>query len=536
VHEQAGSSPVNLSVAISDLVNARTGTHISSSGIIVYREAYINIATPSDVNSSTGLTPDILIPAVDPYRKQARNAFPFTIAANQTQSVWFDVFVPPSAPSGYYQGAVTVTNGGLAYATLPVLLSVWNFTLPSTATLTSHYGNEPACIGYYGSYLGCLAYPGAGGIGDEAVALSNVDLAVMMLDHRVTAGQVAYINPSSPPNTWTTYDANYGPLLNGTTANTSTILSGAALTEIIYMAASDSVVNNSNLQDWMSHFIAKGWKSKLLAWTRDEPFGSDWTIVNANGPIYHSTNPPQTVFVTGDIADATANNALAAIDILVPTVGDIDPRAGGNQRSTYNTWLGGKPGRQVWLYEACSSNGPCTNGTPGDATHTWPSVTVDSTPVRNRIMQWIEYLNNVSGDLYYDVNYCWVHPCADGRGNTGSDPWTSIYYSGGNGDGTLVYPGTTAKIGGATPIPLPSVRLKNIRDGMQDYEYLHALTAAGFGSFAIAQAQSFITTAYTFNNDPTALLNARAALGNKLHQLSLSTQPQPPPGISIKVN
>jgi hypothetical protein len=151
-------------------------------------------------------------------------------------------------------------------------------------------------------------------------------------------------------------------------------------------------------------------------------------------------------------------------------------------------------------------------------------------------MQWIEYLNNVSGDLYYDVNYCWVHPCADGRGNTGSDPWTSIYYSGGNGDGTLVYPGTTAKIGGATPIPLPSVRLKNIRDGMQDYEYLHALTAAGFGSFAIAQAQSFITTAYTFNNDPTALLNARAALGNKLHQLSLSTQPQPPPGISIKVN
>jgi hypothetical protein len=532
VHEQAGSSPISLSVTISDLVNARTGTHISSSSIIVYREAYINITTHSDAKGSTGLTPDILIPAVDPYRKQARNAFPFTIAANQTQSVWFDVFIPPSAPSGYYQGTVTVTNGGSTYATLPVLLSVWNFTLPSTASLTSHYGNEPACVGYYGGYLGCMAYPGSGGFSDEGVALSNVDLAVMMLDHRVTAGQVAYPNPSTPPNTWTTYDANFGPLLNGTTANTKTILSGASLTEIIYEAGSDRVVNNSNLQDWMTHFVAKGWQSKLLAWTRDEPHGSDWTIVSANGPIYHGTTPPYNVLVTGNITEATSAGALPDVDILVSIVNDMDPQGGSNQRPTYNTWLAGASNRQVWMYQSCESDA-CMNG--GASTQTWPSLMIDATPVRNRIMQWVEFQYNVTGDLYYDVNYCWVHPCADGRGNTGSDSWIYIYYTGGNGDGTLVYPGTTAKIGGSTPIPLPSMRLKNIRDGMQDYEYLHALTNAGFGSFAMAQIQSFVTNAYTFNNDPTALLGARTALGNKLHQLFLGAAPQPPPGVSIKV-
>jgi hypothetical protein len=160
---------------------------------------------------------------------------------------------------------------------------------------------------------------------------------------------------------------------------------------------------------------------------------------------------------------------------------------------------------------------------------------VDAAPVRNRIMQWIEWMDNATGDLYYDMDYCWVRSCADGSGNTGGDPWTYIYYSGGNGDGTLMYPGTIAKIGGTTPIPLPSMRLKNIRDGYQDYEYLHALANAGLSSFAMAQTQSFITNAYTFSNNPTALLGARTALGNKLHLLSLATAvQQPPPSLSIQ--
>jgi hypothetical protein len=538
VHEQAGSSTINLNVIISDLVNARTGTHITSaSNIIVYREAYVNIVTLSDANGSTGYTPDILIPAVDPYRKQVRNAFPFTIAAHQTQSIWFDVFVPPTAPSGYYQGTVTITNGGTTYATLPVVLAVWNFSLPSTATLTSFYGNDSACFGYYGSY-NCAPYPGSGAYGDPGdtgVALSDVDLAVMLLDHRVTAGMAGDVDPNTPPNIWTNWDSRMAPLLNGTPANTTTILSGAAMTELVYLSGSNNIGTPGNLQDWMTHFVSNGWQSKLLAWSRDEPGNdcSNWASINTNGPIYHGTTPPYPTFVTSGIANATSCGGLSNVDILVVGVDFMDPQGGSNQRSTYNTWLSGKSGRQVWLYEACGSNGRCANYSPGNSTYSWPSLQIDSTPVRNRIMQWIEYLNNVSGDLYYDTTYCWRYSCDDGNHNTGNDPWVYIYAFGGNGDGTLTYPGTTAKIGGTVPIPLPSMRLKSIRDGMQDYEYLHALTVAGQGSFAMSEVQSFITNAYTFNNDPTALLGARTALGNKLHQLSLTPPPQPPTGVTV---
>jgi len=104
----------------------------------------------------------------------------------------------------------------------------------------------------------------------------------------------------------------------------------------------------------------------------------------------------------------------------------------------------------------------------------------------------------------------------------GSDPWASVYFKGGNGNGTLIYPGLPAQIGGNTPVPLPSIRLKHIRDGMQDFEYLYALKQANQASFAQQQAASFITTAYSFSSDPQALLAARDALGNQLQQLAPS--------------
>jgi len=56
---------------------------------------------------------------------------------------------------------------------------------------------------------------------------------------------------------------------------------------------------------------------------------------------------------------------------------------------------------------------------------------------------------------------------------------------------------------------------------MQDYEYLAALDKAGYSTFARTAAESFITNPYTFINEPQALMDARNALGTKLHQLSL---------------
>ena len=99
----AGISAYN--VAMSDLVNAKTGTHISASStdIVLYIERYMNVtiktATGMTFLNTTGHIPDILVPAIDPYYHQTTNAFPMAIQPHQNQSVWVDVHVPASAPS-----------------------------------------------------------------------------------------------------------------------------------------------------------------------------------------------------------------------------------------------------------------------------------------------------------------------------------------------------------------------------------------------------------------------------------------------------
>jgi hypothetical protein len=124
---------------------------------------------------------------VDPYYHQTTNAFPFTVAAAKDQSAWIDVHIPTSAPSGYYSGTVTVSSGGVTLSTMPVVYGVWAWQMPSTATLKSYNGlGFPAmCQQAYGGYNGCSAYPGATS-DDSGVTLSQVDMAVMMLDHRNT--------------------------------------------------------------------------------------------------------------------------------------------------------------------------------------------------------------------------------------------------------------------------------------------------------------------------------------------------------------
>jgi hypothetical protein len=535
IHEQATASPITLNnVTVTDLVNAQTGTHIAAStNIFVYREAYLNITSPSDVYATTGYYPDILIPTVDPYYHQARTAFPVTIAANQNQSVWIDVLVPTTAPSGYYVGTATVTNGGATYATLPILLAVWNFSLPSTPTLVTSYSAELTgmCLQAYGSLAGCNVFPGAGGSSTTAKELTSVDEAKLLLDHRITKADVVELAPTT--NDFTHFDSMYGALMNGTANN---ILSGAQLNSIYYFPAGISI-NTTNLQRWVTHFNANGWLPRLSAYTCDEPpSGCNWSDLQTAYNSTQAVTPAVPTLVASPGIYRMINQSVLAddayINIFTPYIYDMESKTLTNQRSTYNSWLASGSTRVLWMYQSCASSGgpnnggACVKNLQGDSSSTWPSVFIDSTPVRNRIFEWMSYLYNVSGELYYDIDYCWEfttdHCTSAGNGVTLNDPWTSIYAFGNNGDGTVIYPGTPAKIGGTTPVPIPSIRLKLIRDGIEDYEYMIMLRNSGLGNFAIATAHEFITNASTFSNASSDLQAARLTLGNKLHAVAVT--------------
>src|SRR5262249_11514190 len=182
VHVRANASAaLALTVTISELVDERSNARIAADHLLVSREAYLDITVRSDANGTAGLVPDALIPTVDPYLHEPRAAFPVTVPAGETPSAWIAVLVPADAPSGYYGGAVTVTDGGRLLATLPVRLAIWDVTLPATASLKSGFGLSwnGLCVQSYGSYAQCGAYPGADGNADRAVERSHVAEATL---------------------------------------------------------------------------------------------------------------------------------------------------------------------------------------------------------------------------------------------------------------------------------------------------------------------------------------------------------------------
>lgn len=507
IHMRAGEAPLAVTISVSDFVNAHSPDRISSNpNVSVLREAYLNVTTVSDLNGISGLVPDALIPGTDPYFHETRNGFPLQVPPHETRSIWVDVFIPPATPSGYYLATATLNDGAKLLAKVPVRLAVWSFDLSATASLKSAFSIGYPSFGFaaYGDYKGCARYPGSNGSSERALALMHVATASFFLDHRVSISSVV-VQPTIPGRKWISFDEIYGPLLDG---RAPTLTAGAKLTALAYPNGKGE--NTADLKDYASHFAAKSWLSRFFVYQCDEPpAGCAWPTILSGANAVHAADPNIKTLVTTTIAAARKNGVLDAIDILVPVVDYMHPMKGDSQRASYDDWL--KDSRkELWWYQSCDEHVSCENGTPGPKTSTWPSYMVDASPVRNRIFQWLAFSYRIQGELYYQVDM-W-----------GPDPWDHLYFAGGNGDGALYYPGTPAKIGGSTPIPVASMRLKLIRDGMEDYEYLAALAKAGQADLANQIIGSFITNAFTFKDDPAALRAAREQLGTALHRLGLA--------------
>ena len=129
----------SVSVSPPTLVGA-AGSSIPADDVRLFREAYINVTTPSNLESGgTGLWPDPLIPDRDDIFNEKRNAFPLDVPAGENRVVWVEVHVPESQTAGTYSGAATITGTGLGSVGVPVTLVVWNFKLPSTSSLPSTF-------------------------------------------------------------------------------------------------------------------------------------------------------------------------------------------------------------------------------------------------------------------------------------------------------------------------------------------------------------------------------------------------------------
>jgi hypothetical protein len=161
-----------------------------------------------------------------------------------------------------------------------------------------------------------------------------------------------------------------------------------------------------------------------------------------------------------------------------------------------------KKGHQVWSYNTLVQDNYA------------PHWGIDFAPINYRIQPgFINQSLGLNGLLYWRIDL-WT-----------KDPWHDIQtYKDKNssypGEGMLVYPGAAVGVDGV----VPSMRLKWLRDGVEDYEYVEILKKQGRGSWALNVGKTVGAGWKKWTRDPNTLESARLKLGQEIDRVSSMQQ------------
>jgi hypothetical protein len=494
-----------------DFSNFRTsqGAEISKENVTVYLERFLNLQRPSSDEGGTGLWPDPLVPRVDRYTHERRNAFPFTVQGGRNQPVWVEIFVPPAANPGKYTGSARISVGGTEPFLVPIHVVVWNFTLPSTSTLQSSFGLSgiAALKQHRGRYTN----------DEDLYAITRLYAKAALL-HRISIHGGSGVPPKYSDDSgrmrldWSKYDAEVGPFLDGSAISEGEPLQGARATSVEIRTPPALETEEQQVSYWTQytrHFQQKGWLNRLFLYLWDEPAQGVFPDVLKRGRVALRVDPKIRSLVTVPFTEKLAE----VVQIWVPLVNCLEPKPGYDDFCEHTpaleTYTRETQPMTLWFYQSCASHG--CNIVGGTYFTGWPSYIIDVPGTSNRVMQWIAWKYRIKGELYYSMDEAY------GRGK---DPWDGVFLVGGNGDGTLFYPGRPDHIGGRTDIPIESIRLKLIRDGMEDYEYLALLAKLGGAKRADGYADRIVKKPYSWESQPETFLKVRQELGEALDGLA----------------
>ncbi len=382
-----------------------------------------------------------------------------TITAGQNQPYWIDISVPRGAtnsPPGTYTGTISIT-ADQGTATIPVTLTVWNFELPTQPSELSLWTLWPPAAGNTTASLGkALMRNKVMGWVDEAANASS-DIADFGLNR---SGLDSYYHIGIQ------CDGSYNsmPSANQIDAAAANFPAGLALD--LYIG---DELNNCP---------------------------KAYPLLRAMGANAHAANRSVKTMMTTDRPHPDLYNdghGRSAIDHWVLL-------------ASAQKWhsLPAISGGDLWSYTSCNTGF-------GNA----PEWLLDYPPINERIQAgFLNWTQGATGVLYYR---------ADGwtAGNTiGS--WNNVDTTacggglGRPGDGIFLYPpGPITSTESA-----PGIRLKAIRDGIQDYEYAQILKNLGQVPLVNSIIVPIATSWSNWNHNPNALEAARLQLGQQLHLLA----------------
>ena len=448
-------------------------------GYIPRRPAYQHIGHPEAVPASELWIPDPLLPPAK-----------FRVRKGATQGVWITVEADADAKMGVYRGEVQVRSEGKIKAVVPISVQVRRFALPETFGLKT-------CFSLMDGFTKMKYGPRFRQMKTQAIDV--------MLDHRLNPDDITrYLPPDIPDllharkrgmNLFNIL--NIVPLPKNTNSLWSCYVS-AKETE------SDEFYNafKSRLEPYVSELRKHDLVKYAYIYGYDERPEPYFKGIDAFWRKFKRDFPDIPMMTTakmfGDLAAGKTNSPyLVTTDWYCPTTKTYDPDTAKFLRSK---------GKKVLWYTCCGPRYPYAN-----------MASVEYPAKEGRlVLGFMTHLYNADGFLFWHVNN-WKRSHTDPLGyldeyDTFSPEWKIEQYhiswpvTACPGDGVFLYPGKNNV--------LPSIRLANVRDGEEDWEWLQI--AAGKVGFERVDmlSRELVQDLTKFETDPEKIRAIRRRIGD----------------------
>lgn len=459
------------SVSFSDLVSG--SNRIAAANLKANFVEYValsanskNYPTSQLVRQGAGLYPD-------PLSSQPATS----VAANTSQAVWLTVYTPKNAAVGVYRGTVNIVTAGGGTLTVPISLEVANVTLPDANSVDAfdftqwsqasgymmqgtHFADHNVFTDLYGvSKYVDKWWQLAGQLGDVMQAHRINRLRVyplfLLLDGGSTLGADGRYRFD-----WQLFDrfvqfyidrGNFKRFMGASSLikakNTLQFLANDSNGQLVIV---ERPYDSPEARNWLDQFVPalvahlreKGWLASWWQGIGDEPDAAIFQSYSDMVQRFRAQAPGLQIGDAYNNVEVMQYFATAGADTLVPMEWILE---------SYRNQFDPPPsGKKLYFYTVGSQNGSYLNRQ------------IDTPAWQGRSLFWLAYRRGATGYLHWALNN-WLNPKT--WQYLSPDGW------GYKGETLVTYPDVS---GFAIK---SSIRLANLREGVEDYELLKILGA-----------------------------------------------------------
>lgn len=431
---------------------------------------YVDCKQPSYPVSHTGWWPDPLIDFVPSVKH---------VPGDEVLPLWITASVPQDAPPGPYRGTLTVTAAGSAPQTVDITLEVWDFAVPSNTGLRTALSFRT---------LSPRLYPA-----ERIPELTRKYEDWMLSEYHLNPGS---IYAGGPPS----WDADrlrelMDMGLSGINLGYINAPRGDEFNAEAHWRRFEQQMER--IEEYLPVLDAAGARDLAYIYCFDERPTDQLDVVFETARRIRERLPDIPVMTTAyDRTFGLDRDDGHFMDIWVP----LTPHFDGNAERIAEARA---QGRDIWWYICIGPRNPYAN---------W---FIEYTAIEPRlIMGAMTAMYEPGGFLYYAVNR-WPENDRVITGGPRTD-WNPASYKNNNGDGSVMCAGPDG--------PLATIRLENIRDGIEDYEYYMLLRRllqergepAAKGHVPPAVMRNLVT----YTRDPAVLYAERERVAREILRLS----------------